>query len=130
MVFLIGNHSVASVICSCLHDNRSLRPDIKSISHTLEVYDALLLSGYPKSKFLADGKVHADINDIIQKAINAFLLPELRNAMGYWVSKSASSDNRIANEFKAYQCSAGFANGISGIIYLLAEADRSGFDIT
>lgn len=130
IVFLIGNHRVASMICSCLHSDRSMRPDIKSISHTLEVYDALILTGFAKTNFLADRKIHADINGIIQKAINAFTLPELCNAMGYWVSKSASSDNRIANEFRAYQCSTGFATGVSGIIYLLAEADRSGFDIT
>lgn len=130
LVFLTGSDRIAFLICSCLTDDRSKRPYIKSIKHTLEVYDALLLTDASNHKPRDNSQTQLDIKSIIQMAINAFSLPQLRNTMGYWVSKSAPSGDQILNEFKSYQSAAGFANGVSGIIYLLAEADRSGFDIT
>jgi serine/threonine protein kinase len=128
--FFTGNERVAFMICSCLEDDSTMRPDMKSIKHTLEVYDALLLTDASNHKVRAESQTRVTINDIIQKAINALNLPQLRNAMGCWVARNAPSGDQILNELKVYECSAGFTNGFSGIIYLLAEADRSGFDIT
>ncbi|WP_345955209.1 lanthionine synthetase LanC family protein [Mucilaginibacter sp. PAMB04168] len=130
LTFFTGNERVAFMICSCLEEDSTMRPDIRSIKHTLEVYDALLLTEASNHKLRAESETRVNINDIIQKAINGLNLPQLRNAMGYWVSRNTRSADQILNEFKFSESSLGFANGVSGIIYVLAKADKSGFDIT
>lgn len=129
LVFFIGNGSVASMINSCLKHDRLLRPSLKSIHHSLEVYDVLLLTNASKqTSFTKPNLEQSEIKKVIQMGINAFSSAFFQNDGGYWLSKCVESDAIISNELIKYEWEPGFANGVCGIIYLFAIAEKTGFN--
>jgi serine/threonine protein kinase len=126
--FFIGNTAVTSMIANCMNHNHANRPEIKSIRHTIEVYDALLLTNQDK---VADSMYNLSdfyLRQTIQTGLNA-LGGVMLDCRGKWQFKSDIPENNISNELKSYQPSSGFANGSSGVLYLFAKAEILNFDL-
>lgn len=133
MKFFTGNNAIASLSSRCLAYDPALRPNIKSIRHTLSVYDALLLTNLSKQIREPQIKIHSDetneIKEIIQKGINALAHPIMTDQFGHWIGKTAITNGLIANEFHNYESTQGFADGTAGVLYMLANAEKLGFDL-
>ncbi|SDT68591.1 Protein kinase domain-containing protein [Mucilaginibacter mallensis] len=126
--FFMDNNAVAAMTALCMSGDSSLRPGLKSIRHTMDVYDAVLLTENLKTNFSAPKPKISKIEDVIQKGINAFASNVLQNNSGYWVSKAIPEENGIANEFKSYLANPGFANGVAGVLYVLSLAEQLNFN--
>ncbi|RKR80556.1 serine/threonine protein kinase [Mucilaginibacter gracilis] len=133
MKFFTDNNAIASMISRSLVNNPQSRPKIKSMRHTLSAYDALLLTNLktksPEPQIKIHGNENTEIKELIQKGLNALAHPIMMDQFGYWISKNAETGNAIANEFRGYESLNGFANGAGGILYILANAGKLGFDL-
>lgn len=133
MKFFTGNNAIASLISRCLAHDPESRPEIKSIQHSLSVYDALLLTNlkieYPEPEIKVHGDENTEIKELVQKGLNALANPIMMDQSGYWISKGSEMGDAIANEFRNYESVRGFANGTEGILYMLANAKNDGFDL-
>ncbi|QEC78855.1 lanthionine synthetase LanC family protein [Mucilaginibacter ginsenosidivorax] len=133
MKFFTSNNAIASLVSSCLAYDPALRPNINSIRHTLLVYDALLLTNLNEQVGGPQIKIHSEetkeIKEVIQKGINAFAHPIMIDQFGHWIGKTAITDGLIANELYNCETAQDFANGTAGVLYMLANAEKLGFDL-
>jgi serine/threonine protein kinase len=130
LLFFTKSHSLSSSVALCLSRDSALRPELKSIRHTLEVYDALLLtSRFDHSKKQISEIKQSQLKRLIQQAISSFGEKPLLNDAGLWVSKTIR-EKHIANEFQDYSCDLWFGSGIAGVLYVLSLAEHFHFDIS
>jgi len=128
--YFIGYSPVELMICSCLSDESSLRPNFRSIKQTLEVYDVLLLTVTPeKIDSAATATSLPEINSTIQKVINSLSIDLMLGANKEWLSKT-QADQVLANELMDYRWYPGFHSGVVGILFTLSLAEKLGYDIT
>jgi serine/threonine protein kinase len=129
LIYFFGSDPIVTMICACLRHESQLRPGIKFIKQSLEVYDASLLTvtGNKINTTINSDKFD-EINLTVQKALNAFSLDIMLGANKEWVSKTQTVD-LLANEMLNYCWCPGFNCGTAGILFTLSLAQQLGYQI-
>jgi serine/threonine protein kinase len=128
LFFFIGNNNLATLLSACLNDDPDLRPTLNSLTHGFEVYEALLLTNHLRNNCKQTQILNIKIDELIQRGLNQFSFSVLQDLNGLWISK-AHSESIIANENKKHAVNSGFANGIAGILYVVALSETQLFDV-
>jgi serine/threonine protein kinase len=123
LMWHIGNHNIASMICRCFSD-RNERPELKSIRHALEVHRAVLLTQTPEKQvpagtFGAPNLISGSLKGII---INNLIPPE-----SLWLTKTRENNRETVNEIRDFSLKPGFCDGISGMLHVISIADQLGY---
>jgi serine/threonine protein kinase len=128
--FFINNHRLSAMICSCFNQNPQTRPSLKSIKHNLDLYYSLILTG---GQAEADEKrtsaTFDSVKTIVNKAIETLWNYPLLGKNNLWYSKTVTEQQVVANGFNSLSWYPGLYNGSSGIIYTLAIAESSAFNL-
>lgn len=128
--FFVPDKAIADIIVKCLHCDPIERPALKGVYELLAQYktDLRTHKQRPVSKHIIYTK--EQIKDTIQQAISTLCSPLLADAEKGWFSEDMhAEDNKDKNKInKAWYTS--FNRGGTGVLYLMNEARRVGFDVS
>lgn len=128
--FFIPDNAMADIIVQCLHPDPAERPALKTVYDLLVQYksDLRVKKERQVSKHVIYGK--DQVKDMVQLAINTLSSPLLADAEKGWFSEDIHAEpNKDKNKInKAWYTS--FNRGATGVMYLLNEAKRTGFDVS
>jgi serine/threonine protein kinase len=128
LLFFIGDTSITSLIASCMSFDASARPDLSSIKTSIERYKLNILSPAANSHAPINNMNNEEVQQIIQAAINGLVQEPIVIKDNLWYSKlSRIEDGTVQKEYTRY---GGLHDGIGGTLYLLAKAQKTGYDIT
>ncbi|WCT13464.1 lanthionine synthetase LanC family protein [Mucilaginibacter jinjuensis] len=126
--WFIKNNSISSMITACLNNDPKVRPSLQSICHTLKVYDILLLTDNIIKLDEAPDRDNNFLKSTIQNCLNAFLNIMPQTPAGLWLFRGVSNGSLLANEFRGFQNISGFANGLAGVLYVIALCEKFHFN--
>jgi serine/threonine protein kinase len=127
LCFFLDYQPVSVVIGNCLNSESIYRPDLQTIKHVFDVYDAILLTNSLRALDLrsTDNRL-STIKTTIQKAINGLAFTGMSGSNKEWLSKS-DLGNLLANESLEYYWHPGFHSGTAGILSMLSLAKEQDF---
>lgn len=130
LTFFIGYERMAHLIASCVDPYPQNRPEMPEIVIALKNYRDELAQGNPAKNGMISEKLEIEgLNGIISSALTGInqsptvLLDEV------WYSKLKKDKNSEGLIDKSYSRYPGIYEGISGVIYVLARAQKIGFNI-
>jgi serine/threonine protein kinase len=128
---LLQNRELGNLIADCLHPLPGFRPELIAISKTLhQNKNKLTLKGIRKKIKLSIESAQDDrIKELISSAVNGLIKPPIVLQNGLWYSKMFSVSNHSSSLHRDYIRYVGLAEGISGVLYLLARVNRIGMNI-
>ncbi|OQP58184.1 hypothetical protein A3860_07620 [Niastella vici] len=128
--FFIPDKAIADIVIQCLHPDAVKRPALTPVYDALVQYksDLRTKKQRPITKPVLFTK--EQIKQTIQQAIGTLTSPLLVDENKGWFSEDVNAEpNREKNRInKGWYTS--FGKGAAGVMYLLNEAHRLGFDIT
>jgi len=116
--FFTGNTVLASIILQCLNEDSSKRPTLLEIKKSLLAYKSNPITHFPET-ILESVK----LKNLIQNSANSIKNPVMTNKAGIWISQ-VEIQNKNRNIY------IGLQKGISGILLLISELKKNGFDIS
>lgn len=127
--FFIDNDLLSELVTSCLSHNEVIRPNVDVIRSGIEKYkkDIELSAKNDNSKSHISKLDKNRLKEIIQWALNGLTIPPIVISEDLWFSKLSKNENGSAQ--KGYTLYGGMYEGISGVLYLLARAKISGYDV-
>jgi serine/threonine protein kinase len=101
---------LSGLITACLHPDPQERPKLSAVKRIVEDHRARIQAGNPlvKSRLLNSGYMHS-LYTTIQQAIRALATDTFKSPDQYWHNDS------------------GLADGVAGVLYVLAIARKNGF---
>lgn len=126
MLFFTRNQRLASCLYGCLKENPLERISLKEINE--------VLTGLKSEPMISDSSEYEDntlnYDDVINGALNGLSSPLMLTIDGVWSSTYIDESANVGNGRGQRAYYMGIREGISGPLYLLAIAQKSGFDIT
>jgi serine/threonine protein kinase len=131
LIFFIGNVEIATTIANSLHHDPLLRPAVSTILAVLVKYQLELQT---KLKFGKDHQRYPILDAHKVKELISSALEGLNNSPivvmnELWYSKQITIENSTAPKNKQYAINPGIAEGISGVLFVLARVHRVGISI-
>jgi serine/threonine protein kinase len=130
LLFFTGHEKMSSLIEQCLQDDPAQRPTLDLLLDAVQQFKQGLLHPFsntnvpscitPSSK---------NIRQLIQGGVNALAQPILLGPDKRWFSKSKITDTPFNNERYDITHFPGFQQGVSGVLFLLSVANRTGYAI-
>ncbi|HEY8895057.1 MAG TPA: protein kinase/lanthionine synthetase C family protein [Niastella sp.] len=126
--FFIPDKAIADIVMQCLQPDAVKRPVMQFVYEALVQYQKELLSKKQRQLTQPVRFTKGQIKQTIQHAISALASPLLADENKGWFSENISiNPNHDKNKInKAWYAS--FSKGATGVMYLLNEAHRIGFD--
>jgi serine/threonine protein kinase len=129
LAFFIKNQRLLSLICGCWDSDPERRPNLRSIRHTLELLQALVLTANTIGSTKLAKPLDVLLPGTLESAIKSIWSKPLFSDNKTWWTKTLIDDPKIGNELKSESWYPGFYSGVSGILYLLSLGDQTGFDL-
>ena len=125
--YFLRDSDMTGLIISCLSTDPEGRPGLQEIKDGLlsfvsRITEPTIVEEYekePERYFL---------ESVIKKSIRALSTGIYCNSHGLWLSPEPGNQQQVANESIATEINPGFEGGVAGILWLLREAERAGFD--
>ena len=127
--FFINHKAIANLITACLNRDPLLRPNIHQIQTELVQYRRDLETGTSHHSILNQNIDFSSLNNIIKDALGGLSERPMPVSDGIWMSKTIKKNNCVVAAQKDYSPYAGIHTGISGVLYLLAKAEKMKFSI-
>jgi len=129
--FFIDNEAMAQLIASCLEFDPDRRPSIQEIrecliEHKAELQERLISKKSPQQIVLDT----VMLKDTIAAAINGLVHYPIVSNNDFWYSRMGKNENFERRQNREYTRYAGLHEGMGGVIYMLARAKFTGFDIS
>jgi serine/threonine protein kinase len=128
--FFIPDKTIAEIVVQCLHPDATQRPALSPVYDALVQYrsDLRIQKIRPATKPLIFTK--EQIQQTIQQALGTLASPLLADENKGWFTEDMKAEaNRDKNKInKTWYTS--FSKGAAGVMYLVNEAHRLGFDTT
>ena len=128
MQFFIPDKTIADIVVQCLHPDATQRPALSPVYDALVQYKSDLRTKKQRPVTKPVVFTAAQIKQTIQQAIGTLASPLLADEEKGWFSEDIHTEaNRDKNKInKAWYTS--FSKGATGVMYLLNEAKRMGYD--
>src|SRR5260221_1237187 len=130
LVQFIQDHDVACLIAACLSFYPESRPALHRVKERLEQYKGRLLNEKSKSPQVKTNQGEDGLNEIIQGAVKGLVTATMMIHKGLWQTRKKNTEHSSERPNHGFAKSGGFYEGISGILYTIAEAKLAGFDVT
>jgi len=130
MQFFLGDQQLTETLLACLSSLPTDRPDIQTVEKELASFRLRLGEKHNKGKQKTRLKTinNDDLHNLIQGALRGLVTEPTVLNKGIWQTrKRAIGESGKPNQ--GFEKSGGFYEGISGILYTIAEAKIVGFDI-
>jgi serine/threonine protein kinase len=128
--FFIQYPDLVETIAACQDEDPSLRPGIptlkKHINRVLQEESSVNAS-YDQSTFSRPDK--EKLNNFIANALDGLASPELLNMDHLWVAKTIQTPGLSYKHDMSMSVYPDFYQGVSGVIWLLARAQTTGFPL-
>lgn len=126
--FFIPDKTIADIVVQCLHPDATQRPALSPVYKVLVQYKSDLRTKKQRPVTKPVVFTREQIKQTIQQAIGTLASPLLADEEKGWFSEDNNAEpNRDKNKInKAWYAS--FSKGGTGVMYLLNEARRLGFD--
>jgi serine/threonine protein kinase len=125
---------ISHIIAECLNPDPSKRPELAKVEQTLERYHERLKQNPPNfgsgTNKSGNSIYTQDLRGIVQGAILGLGKSEVVTEDLIWFSRFVKDNEKLGNEPAGQILYEGWHTGISGVLWVLAIAVRSGFDIT
>ena len=122
---------LVDLIADCLSYQVVLRPSLDTILSTLKQYqNDMIAEGSNAINEYASTVNQVNIRQTIQQATSYISSPAMITNENWWFSKKKQKQQIFGNEQIAKSCYCGIDEGISGVMYLLAQVKRAGHDTT
>jgi serine/threonine protein kinase len=130
--FFIGDHKLASVLADSLSIDPNVRPSIIDLRMALKEFrdKQSTLETISETHKPAPTPKMERLQNVISQAINGLSTPTLMTEERLWFSRTEEEDNLIYHQSKSLSIYKGFYQGLSGVVYVLAQAYRAGFSIS
>jgi serine/threonine protein kinase len=128
--FLIGDEQIVRLLLSCLSYIPDQRPSITQIKETIFTVKE---NTQGEQSLSLDNQVTFFENTVNKELINGAIASlshaPLLSDQGLWHSKTIHADKQLSNELVDFSIYPGLHSGISGVLYLLAQARQAGFEV-
>lgn len=118
LLFFTGSEILTGIIGACLSKDNNARPNLEEIRNALQRYQ----SDIPLKETTIEIN-NKNLGIFIQKATNSLRLPVMVNSTGNWISPI-----EIKNKNRTIYL--GLKKGISGILFLISELKKNGYNTT
>lgn len=129
LCFLLQDNEFADVLGDCIDRNPDNRPDIPCIRTGLDRFIQRQKS--LTTQTLADPGQPLDrkeLQEFLDKAISGLVTPMMLDTNYRWVSKTSIVDG-ADHQLRSYSIYSNFYQGVGGVLFLLARAQKLGFSI-
>jgi len=129
--FFVPNEDVVNMIANCLQGDPGKRPDISTIVGDIERFRSEQLT-MGRSYDVANSKLSPNkerLRILIGEAINGLQSPVLLGENQLWLSRKEDDKSFSYYQNAAMSVYTHFYQGLSGIVWLLAQACEAGFAI-
>jgi serine/threonine protein kinase len=129
--FFIGSKEMAMLIANSLHPEAKFRPAIGAIAGTLTKYQRELHNkvNSPTLNQSYQDLAHDKLKEIISQALKGLNNEPVVVMNDLWYSKQITIENFTAPKNKQYAINPGTAEGLSGVLYVLARVHKTGLSI-
>lgn len=130
LFFYTQTESLSTLITSCLNANPLERPTLENIKQNICLYKEQVIAA-PISEVLKKNNFQSDylLKQIIELAINGLKSDIMLGKSGIWGSEDVVKKDKIVDKSMEREYFCGLHTGISGILFLLARASFSGYNI-
>jgi serine/threonine protein kinase len=129
--FFINDSEIASILASSVHEEPKSRPSVPDIVIKLTAYSQRLsISKNIKSQRHPFTSNSMAFQDLILVALQGLTEPPIIIKDNLWCSKLLTAENYTSRENRQYEISPGLADGISGVLFMLATLHEAGIDIS
>ena len=129
--FFIPNERLANTIISCFAKNPQTRPGLDELTEALnEFRQAQGINRQPgKVEEPSITPAPSEVQVRIEKALAGLATPALTDRDNCWFSKTIQEATWAYYQMNANTVYPGFQSGVSGVLYLLAQARKAGFSV-
>lgn len=126
--FLFGENDLAVLVTDCLSPVPEARPSLREITHFLVEYSTRFPhedSQIPKSVSVED-----TTRQLLEQHLPAFATEQIPSQNNVWLSLQVGQRRVVANNSHQLVIAPWLFNGLSGILYLMAEAKYRDYNLT
>src|ERR1044072_7890582 len=129
--FLLNNKLLAETISNCLHPNPSKRPTLQAIKTNIQKHKGELQNEEKNFNSVIEKNNidSAKLKSLKEGAIKGLVLPPTIIQDNLWYSSISTKGNKTEKQQFGFTLKPGLGMGILGILYLLAKAKKSGYNI-
>ena len=130
--FLIGDDALVIVLTRCLSMDPNFRPTLRALKISIEEFRTRQISSpFDLGKSISNLIVNKEsLKKAITCSINGLSTPIALNSNHLWFSRKEEDEDFTYYQSKSVSVYKGFYQGLSGVLYTLAKAHRSGFSIS
>jgi len=124
--FFIGNHTVADLITTSISEDPKLRPSLKEIQGAVKRYQQHI------DQFSSPTNPPLDLDYIrntAEMAVLGLCTPPTVISGDLWYTRARSFDPTQGGHQYEYEKNPGLADGVAGVLYLLAKAKSLHFNV-
>lgn len=125
--FFIHDKELANKIASCFSMDPNLRPTIAELRQLLQKYTLDQPSSFANQGY--EFCTAQQIKETIHSSLLSLTTPAMMNSQGLWFARAAQLDGFAYEQDESFSVNGGLYNGISGVIYTLAQATKAGFPV-
>ena len=126
LLLLIRDPLLADILTRCLAADPRLRPTIAQVQTVVNDYTGRMDNSRP---YPAPAPDYRDIRETIQQAIVGLCYAPTVINDNLWYTNARSHDPNEGGQCYEFEKNPGLADGIAGVLYLLAKAKAAGFAI-
>ncbi|MDQ0107493.1 serine/threonine protein kinase [Chitinophaga terrae (ex Kim and Jung 2007)] len=126
--FFIPDKQIVDLIATCLSEDPEQRPVLPEIKAALAgFYDRQLVS--VSNPILTHKADKTQVEEVIKNALLSLSTPTMAGQDGIWFSKIEQQAGQEYNQVHGIAYYGGFFAGVAGVMYLVAEAKKLGYDV-
>lgn len=131
IIFFTGESNIAKLVSSCLEFDPEQRPKLSFVEQELEkCREELTNRSVSTESFTALSEpALGDLRTVIKLGIQGLTLPALLHSNQCWVSRAQRKETNIGNRQNDFTIYDGWHTGVSGPMWLIAQAKLAGFPI-
>lgn len=127
--FFMPDEELVNLLSQCLSVNASKRSQVADLKTTLAKVDTRRTAPGVAGLFNGSDTFRERLEKTIAKALRALSTQSMTNKEGLWFCKTTQMQGLSYSHQEAFSVSSGLYDGLSGVIYLLAQAHKAGFNV-
>lgn len=121
---------LAAILVKCLSFQPQLRPTLAEITKAIDTHRLTATKKYPSPANEEVLTVREQIETVIPDGIAMLASPHMATQSGLWIAKSIQPQQLMYSQQRIFTVDIGLYNGISGVIFLLAQANKMGYQVS
>ena len=129
--FFIADERLADTMTKCFAKNPGARPRLADLADALDQFRQDQASAQQPTPLKAGPTISTlpEVRDRIEKALAGLATPALADKDDLWFSRTIQEAEWTYYQANSNSTYPGFQDGVSGVLYLVAQARKAGFSI-